>query len=92
MKKINFCIWVPNSERGHKMPSLEGENEIPHIPKLDFFDDFSPAQWVLHEGISRQKGYNSVKWPPIKILRPLFTLQLLIVHKMNPLHTPKCLN
>ena len=29
-------MWVPNSERGHKMPSLEGENEIPHIPKLDF--------------------------------------------------------
>ena len=30
-------MWVPNSERGRKMLSLEGENEIPHIPKLDFF-------------------------------------------------------
>ena len=29
-------MWVPNSERVPKMPSLEGENEIPHIPKLDF--------------------------------------------------------
>ena len=27
---------VPNSERGHKMLSQEGENEIPQIPKLDF--------------------------------------------------------
>ena len=29
-------MWVPNSKKGPKMPSLEGENEIPHIPKLDF--------------------------------------------------------
>ena len=29
-------MWVPNSERGHKMLSQEGENEIPQIPKLDF--------------------------------------------------------
>ena len=29
-------MWVPNSERGHKMPSLEDENEITHFPKLDF--------------------------------------------------------
>ena len=28
-------MWVPNSEKGPKMPSLEDENEIPHIPKLD---------------------------------------------------------
>ena len=35
---------------------------------------------------------NSVTKPPIKILRPLFTLQLLILLERNPLHTPKCLN
>ena len=35
---------------------------------------------------------NSVTKPPIKIPRPLFTLQLLILHEMNPFHTPKCLN
>ena len=35
-------MWVPNSERGHKMPSLEGENEIPHIPKLDFLTILAP--------------------------------------------------
>ena len=27
-----------------------------------------------------------------KILRPLFTLQLLILLRRNPFHTPKCLN
>ena len=35
---------------------------------------------------------NSVTKPPIKILRPLFTLQLLILLERNPFHTPKCLN
>ena len=35
---------------------------------------------------------NSVTKPPIKILRPLFTLQLLILHERNPFYTPKCLN
>ena len=29
-------MWVPNSESGHKMWSLEGENEIPQIPFFDF--------------------------------------------------------
>ena len=29
-------MWVPNSERGHKIQSPEGENEIPHIPFLFF--------------------------------------------------------
>ena len=37
MKKIELGMWVPNSERGHKKWLLEGENEIPQIPKLDFF-------------------------------------------------------
>ena len=31
-----MSMWVPNSERGPKILSLEGENEIPHIPFLDF--------------------------------------------------------
>ena len=31
-----MSMWVPNSESGPKIQSLEGENEIPHIPKLDF--------------------------------------------------------
>ena len=35
---------------------------------------------------------NLVTKLPIKILRPLFTLQLLILHERNPFHTPKCLN
>ena len=35
-------MWVPNSERGHKMLSLEVENEIPHIPKLDFLTILAP--------------------------------------------------
>ena len=39
-------MWVPNSERGHKMPSLEGENEIPHIPKLDFVAKMPFLPWV----------------------------------------------
>ena len=49
-------MWVPNSERGHKMLSLEGENEIPHIPKLDFLTifDFLPV-WV--ELIRKQRMY-----------------------------------
>ena len=40
-------MWVPNYKKGPKMPSLEGENEIPHIPKLDFLAKtrFSPF-WV----------------------------------------------
>ena len=29
-------MWVPNSEQGHKIQSLEGENEIPHNPFFDF--------------------------------------------------------
>ena len=33
---------VPNSESGHKMPSLEGENEIPHIPVFDFLTILAP--------------------------------------------------
>ena len=37
-------MWVPNSERGHKMPSLEGENEIPQIPKLDFLTILAPRE------------------------------------------------
>ena len=41
MKKIELGMWVPNSERGLKMLSLEGEIEIPHIPKLDFFNDLN---------------------------------------------------
>ena len=36
MKIIESGTWVPNSERGHKMLSPEGENEIPHIAFLDF--------------------------------------------------------
>jgi len=29
-----MSMWVPNSERGPKIQSLEGENEIPHIAFL----------------------------------------------------------
>ena len=43
-EKIVMGMWVPNSESGHKMWSLEGENEIPQIPILDFLTifDFRP--------------------------------------------------
>ena len=33
---------------------------------------------------------NSVTKPPIKNLRPLFTLQLLILPEKDPFHTQKC--
>ena len=36
-----------------------------------------------------QNYNNSVPRPPIKILRPLFTLQLLILPTRNPFHGPK---
>ena len=52
-------MWVPNSERGHKMLSLEGENEIPHIPKLDFLTILAPSDNVkptlLNKSCSNQK-------------------------------------
>ena len=36
-----------------------------------------------------QNGYNSVTRPPIKILSPLFTLQLLILPTRDPFHAQK---
>ena len=39
-----------------------------------------------------QNDYNLVTRPPIKILRPLFTLQLLILLTWGPFHGPKSLN
>ena len=62
MQKIATEMWVPNSERGHKMLSLEGENEIPHIPKLDFltFFDFLPV-WVE---LIRKQGMDFENWLP----------------------------
>ena len=30
-------MWVPNSENGPKIQSLEGENKIPHIPVFDLW-------------------------------------------------------
>ena len=44
LKKIVMGMWVPNSESGHNMCSLEGENEIPQIPIFDFLAKtcFSP--------------------------------------------------
>ena len=38
-----------------------------------------------------QNGYNSVTRPPIEILRPLFTLQLLILPTRDPFHAQKSL-
>ena len=40
---------------------------------------------------NHKKVKNSVTKPPIKFLRPLFTLQLLILHERNPLPYPKML-
>ena len=31
-----MSMWVPNSERGPKIQSLEGKNEIPRIALLNF--------------------------------------------------------
>ena len=42
-----------------------------------------------HRVINRRMVNNSVTKPPIKILRPLFTLQLLILPTRNPFHSPK---
>ena len=35
-------MWVLNSEWGHKIRSLEVENEIPHIPIFDFLMILGP--------------------------------------------------
>ena len=55
-------MWVPNSKRGHKIRSLEGENEIPHIPKLDFLTifDFLPVWFEL----IRKQGMDFEDWLP----------------------------
>ena len=55
-------MWVPNSERGHKKWFLEGENEIPHIPKVDFLTifDFLPV-WVE---LIRKQGMDFEDWLP----------------------------
>ena len=45
MKKIASGMWMPNYERGHKMLSLGGENEIPHIAFLDILRFFIFALW-----------------------------------------------
>ena len=84
-----MSMWVPNSERGPKIQSLGGENEIPHIAFLDFLAIFhfcSHGTMGLQEGMGRQ---NLVTWPPIKILRPLFTLQLLILPTRDSFHAQK---
>ena len=39
-------------------------------------------------GFNSQNGYNLVTWPPNKILRPLSTLQLLILPTGDPFHVP----
>ena len=64
MKKITFCMWVPNSERGHEMPSLEGENEIPHIPKLDFLAKMRVLPYGLN--LSENEGFRT-HWNPWKL-------------------------
>ena len=59
-------MWVPNSERGHKMPPLEGENEIPHIPKLDFLAKMRFLGWndqKMRVGIWRQVAFYPVYLP-----------------------------
>jgi len=43
MLKIVMGMWVPNSERGHKVPSLKGETEIPTSLFL-FINNFSPVK------------------------------------------------
>ena len=48
-----------------------------------------PCTVGWHKGISRQNGYNSVTRPQIGILRPLFTLQLLILPTRDPFHAQK---
>ena len=40
---------------------------------------------------SRKNGFNLVTRPPIEILRPLFTLQLLILPTRDPFHAQKSL-
>ena len=82
-------MWVPNSKKGPKMPSLEGENEIPHIPKLDFLAKTRFLHSKFAGGDRGKNGYNSLTRPPIQILRPLFTLQLLILPTRDPFQGQK---
>ena len=77
-------MWVPNSKKGPKMPSLEGENEIPHIPKLDFLAKTRFLRSKFAGGDWGKNGYNSLIRPPIQILRQLFTLQLLVLPPRDP--------
>ena len=82
-------MWLPNSERGHKMLSLEGENEIPHIPKLDFLTILALHRGFCMRGLGGKIGYNLYTRPPIEILRPLFTFQLFILPTSKPFHALK---
>ena len=45
---MSIRMWVPNSERGPKIPSLGGEIEIPHIPFLSGIN-FTVTQFTVTE-------------------------------------------
>ena len=79
----------------------EGYSWVWGMPRT-YFEGFYPyhprtglprqAQGTVgsHEGIRRQNGYISSTTPPIRILRPLFTLQLLILPTGDPFQAQIC--
>ena len=58
---------------------------------VSFGVTFAVSFGVTIFGSFLQNGYNSVTRPPIEILRPLFTLQLLILPTRDPFHAQKSL-
>ena len=55
MKKIAPGLWVPHSERGHKMLFLEGENEIPRIAFMDFLTIFHFCPFLTTSAKNNQR-------------------------------------
>ena len=66
------------------------------LPNLATRDEFMCITFAVSFGVTifgsfLQNGYNSVTRPQIGILRPLFTLQLLILPTRDPFHAQKSL-
>ena len=73
-----------------QLPNLATRDEFMCITfAVSFGVTFAVSFGVTIFGSFLQNGYNSVTRPPIEILRPLFTLQLLILPTMDPFHAQK---
>ena len=51
-----MSMWVPNFENAHKNGKLEGENEIPQIPKLDFLMILALHSGFCMRGLADRKA------------------------------------